>query len=198
MPIDNAQITRTAVRWLLNGTDEIVNVWWHRWVLTAPLDDTDAGTALTDWLEASYALVNGMMSSNVQHLDTQWTNVTTAYPFTPLPRNANLDGQDASDLLPSDTSALVVWRTGVQRKLGRKYLPTFVKTALSGGRWTAGTMTDLALFAAFVALDFVVDPTTTLQPGVRSTVGGAFSSFVSYTVSNVPSRQDRRKLGVGS
>lgn len=198
MPSDNGNILRVVPRWLWGGTEEVVNVWHLRVISTGAITDADMSTAVNEWLEAAYAIVNDRMSNYNVHYDTQITNLTVGYSFTPLAANTNLNGLDTTDILPSTDCPLVVWRTGVSRRLGRKYLPPTTKTQLASGRWVAGMMTDLNALGTFCELDYVVDPDLSLEPGVRSTLNASWSSFVSHKVSNVPSHVDRRKIGVGS
>lgn len=198
MPSANGNILRVGVRWLFNASDEQVNIWWLRLETGSPVADIDLSAGITEYLETQYGLVLSRVSSNVQHFDTTIRNMTVGYDLTPMGRDPNLDGQDGTDMLPSDDAALIVWRTGVSRRLGRKYLPTLTKAQLSGGRWTTAAMGDFASFAALAEDTFDTVGGFGLTPGVRASVGSAFSTFLSHIVSNVPSHQDRRKLGVGS
>jgi len=104
--------------------------------------------------------------------------------------------------LPTQTAALVTWKASVAPpNKTRKYLSGLVIGAMSGGYFTATTVNALGAWAQDVLdlganLTLGIGLATVQWSGDHTYVTGA-NIMTHYSVSNIPSTQRRRKIGVG-
>lgn len=198
MVVGNNNIIRVAIRWLVNAMDEIVNVWHLRVNFTSAITPDDLSDSIAAWATVQYAPVKPLIADNVVHYDITMYNETMNLSYTPHGVVSGLTGTNTNTMLPQDDSALIVWRTGVPRRLGRKYLPVFGVNTITEGLWNSTFVTTLNTFAGLAELTYDVDGNIALTPGVYVKSPTDFSEYISHVVSSVPSHQDRRKRGLGS
>lgn len=203
MPVGDTDI----VRCVLSGTtvhgDEFKNVftWKATKVSLGDWSDSDAGTFLTDAIEAVFAEVLDEIKSTVS-FDTvdlykwvapDWDYLTTKTPsITPI---------GAADVTPPGVAALMTAYTDLNKVFGRKFLYGFMETVMTGGVLTAGALTALAAAAGVYIASWqsgTMGPLDYFVPGVYSTKAIDFEPFNGIAVvKDALSYQRRRKQGVG-
>lgn len=197
MAITNNNILKVSPVWLLNGGDEQVNTWHIRVTGIAAQTQTEIRSDLVDYLEYLYADVINEMATAVVHNRVDILNVITGNPELPMGAIAALNGTDAVSPLPAQVAMLVFGRTGISRRIAKKYLPSFSEDSVDGGLVTSAAETRLSDMADKLSEQYTaangVQFTTgvwNLDAGYAAVIGGAYSI--------VPATQRRRKVGRGS
>jgi len=199
MPISNGDILRVALRWLVNGIDEQLNVHTFRVEdIGTTTGDEDFLTQLAAMLLSElYAEVTPQMADNIVGDVLGAFNLTDNEPLTPVAWNA--DGQaNTSDMHALQVTCLVFLNGATPRRQGRVYLPTFaVGSMLDNGTFEAATLADVLSFAAALVL-----PITDGDIEVRRVISNAGGTSVivpsNVGFSHAPRTQRRRTLSRGS
>jgi len=199
MAIETGDVIRTAIHWLINGTDEIVNVhpFYVNSLIGTPSDaeilDDIANTILGDFY---YAVLAGMSDNIAGHI-IDFFNLTKNETYSPL--DNPLDGTGAAaDTLSHQVTGLVCWNTGFPHRQGRCYLPPFTETGVDdNGFWTSGYLGSLTDFAEY-ALDVMTGDVCTVHRVVCHADGSSVLYPSAATVPTAPRTQRRRTIGRGS
>lgn len=114
----------------------------------------------------------------------------------------NEDGTNINTYLAHGDALLVKWFTEANRRQGRKYMFGLTEAAISDGLYTAGAVSNFALFAADFDANIVASGVT-LQYGTfnvddTSALYETFSPGIqTVQAENLPAYQRRRRPGTG-
>lgn len=202
MAVNDQDVLRVGVVWDDTVSGQVVNQYHIRVsVAVPPADDALVGDAIAQFLEEAYndtALVSAM-SNALTHVDVKLFNLTQNAPIPPLGSFAVLDGAGSAEQMPTGVAALVLLRTAVPRKVGKKYLPPFVVAAVDDGQWNAANMVILNDFADFIEAEFNYLATgISLNVVVANQLETVFSPVVRADAVRIPAYQRRRKRGRGA
>lgn len=202
----NGEVVRASVRWKTKDDQDIMNVWHYLYEGSGDTDDNVMDT-LDAGIEDIYDIIRSLMEGSLDPFDIKYDIVTLVggvetvvrnleiRPYTPtLPPNGS--GEE----VPNQVSCVVSWRTAHPRSFGRKFLPPFIVTTLTDGRFEAAAMTTIALIAG-EGLTVWTTTNGTLTPGILTIYDGGgdwFLPHVTYKVTDIPATQRRRRIGVGS
>lgn len=208
MTVTFADVVRVSAVWNIAGGSQCVNV-FH--VLAgAPgdvYDDEEFANACAFWLDAMYndSQVTNCMPNNVIADRVDFFNVTQGAAMPTLNGSTGLNGLLTTPMLPVGTAALVVGRTAVPRRVGRKFLPPFAtQMVVDDGSWNSDARNALTAFASVWKDEFVYENPSpeALNVTLRAVVGSeetlTFSPIMSAVGRSVPAYQRRRKPGIGS
>jgi len=183
------------------GAASVQNRFGIKVVDTAGANDTGILTAAVRFLETMYTQINAKVSTFVSYNDVTFWNGTTATPLPSQPWATLTAGSAGSDPLPSGVSGLVIFRTGVSKRFARKFLPPFAESTQVSTGFDAGTISDMADFAAAM-LSAYTDGTNSvqLQAVVPSYLGAGIyigTQLLSAVAYGEPAYQRRRRVGRG-
>lgn len=197
MTISVGDKLKASVVWRMDGADEQVNVYHLRFTqFPDPVTDDMVRIAIGNYFEDLYSEVLGDVVNNLVHNRVELWNETTNSPELPLPAISALNGQDSGVKLPYGTSMLIFGRTGVSRRIGRKFLPTYSTGAVTDGFWSSGAQTRAADFASKWAAPYEDDNNV----GIRAIVfknDASWSDILQGVVQPNPCYQRRRRAGRG-
>lgn len=156
MPLSAGDILEVAVVHTFQDINECINVLHFQvGVLedpSLPAIDED----LKEFLGDTYALINDLMSVDVDIVELRYRNLTDDGPTRYVPWTGSYTGgTSGGDSLPPGTSALVLWRTGTKKVTGRTYLPPFVESTQTAGIWSSGAMGAIGAFATELSSHWV-------------------------------------------
>lgn len=189
-------VYRASVRWLLNGSDEQVNVWHFQVVGGIPGSDA---AQLAEFEEALVTLYGGTIACMVDdlvHQDVNLFDETIDAPMVGIGAITDLNGTESGDPLPAGVSAFIYAKTNRSRTIGRKFLPVFSETLTTGGVWGSTVLTELPLMGNRWRLGIVTSGDMEVQFGVYGDVGG-WRVPISTHYSLQPAYQRRRRIGSG-
>lgn len=202
MAVNDQDIVRASVVWTHNIYGAMVNTYHLRVdVAVPPADDALVGDAIAAYMEELYDVtgVTSQMHAGNIHSDIQLFNVTQSAPMVPLGAFVVLNGGSSSQPLSAGTAALILARTAVPRKVGKKYLPVFSVGPLLNGVWDSGSMAQMNDFADFWEAPFAYLLTgITLQAVVANAAETVFTPIVAANPTPDPAYQRRRKRGRGA
>ena len=140
-------VLRVALEWLVDGSDQQVNV-QHVVLDSVTPGDTDSdimADIAAGFLASVYDEVLTFITDKAIGQLMTGQNLTQATILPPTPNN--IDGTNAGEILPLPVTALVFYPTTISRVQGRTYLPTFTEDALTDSvNWLAATVTALTAF----------------------------------------------------
>ena len=200
MTVENLDIIRTVMRYVVPGASAVLNVFTHRFQGTTATDsdvlDAVAAWALDEWGDTWANIASNLVNLSDVHCQVVDLDGTVVRDLGIA--IVDRDGDVAADVLPAAVSAYIQLATGFPAVIGRKYVPGIDEGATTGGVLTAGAATQLAL----LLLDYLapINPAGggDMFPGVVSSKEAGFKSFISGGLFNVvPAYQRRRKQGVG-
>lgn len=201
MANNNLDVINIAVHWRNSNAGDILNVYDVRLEgVSGTLSDAAVQSGVEEWLTSLYVdsdLVDAMADSN-SHRAFYLYNITQGVPMLDGGRVAALDGNGSGADLPVGVAALVVARTAITRRIGRKYLPPFTVAQLASSEWTSGTMSILASYANQLPVNYITTGGWEIRYVVGHRVGQVYSDVVQAVARNVPAYQRRRKPGIGS
>jgi hypothetical protein len=161
------------------------------------LDDDTVIDEIEARLDSAYNGLESTMHQDLQQVDMLLFNVSTKEPIGVGTWATFSGGEKATDPLPPQDSALVLFNTKSNKSQGRKYLGVFSEDATtSGGRVSGNLLTDLATWAAVLIAPWIVG-TGSLEFGNWSEDKQRFAEWVSVTIHDVWRTQRRRQFGVG-
>lgn len=201
MAVSEGDIIKVAIKWRHSQAGDQVNT-YHLGVsdvITGTNEETLA--AVTAWALEMYDDngVTAYMSNMVTHDDISVFNLESGgFPIGHTGRVSGLDGSGAPAALPSVVAALMVLRTAVSGRVGRKYLPTMTEDANALGQVDDPAFTVLEAMAADLAAPYTLYPDMTLSVLVGGGVVPTFSTVIQAQPRREWARIGTRKAGRGS
>ena len=179
-------------------SDDIQNVFHLKLINISTATQLQLRTDIAEYLEDIWGTLVGLMHTSITFDEIQLFNVTQNTPEPTVNWPTLVAGSASGDPLADGVAALTLGRTGVSKRIGKKYFALFTEGALTLGLWTATTVTALTTAAADWIAPFTGISTATWDPGVFTRLTSAFTAFIEAVVSDIPAYQRRRKRGVGS
>lgn len=174
-----------------------MNVFDFRVTGTGTVDDSDMMTDFEAFMSDAYAELTGIMSNQAAPVEIRGYNVSQDVPLPTVPWTTWTGPGSATSILPHGVCGFVLFRTGVSKLLGRKFLPFFSEDRVNNGVWDATAMVAMVAWAIEIMASEVGAATGfTIEYRVRSKLN-AMHPPVSATVANLPGYQRRRKPGRG-
>jgi len=182
----------------LRGPDgqTIQNVFHFAKVSGADTDDLDAMEDFAEILDELYVSLEDFFPDTVTADEISFFDVTNHVPLPSLGWPTFTGGAVAVEAEPPACSALVVFRTGQSRRLGRKFFGPLQDGATTGGELEAGSLVQLASAAGALLGLLSGESGHTYYAGIVSTLGGFFR-FIEAVARPIIAYQRRRKQGVG-
>lgn len=197
MALGNGDIVRVGAVFEDGLGSEMVNV-FHVALTTVAADQAQIRDDIVEWLEDLYGAVLNRISDTIDTKRIELYNVSEDLPEIDLDWVGGLTFGGSGDPVASGVCALVIGRTAVKRKVGRKFLPPFANALLNSGRWTTLTIADMNTFGSRWLDSFVATNGTTITGGVFGVDTGIFSTIVQAVGTPIPAYQRRRREGRGS
>ncbi len=197
MAVVVGDVVRITARMLLDGSNDIVNV--YHFVVDANItaDDTAFMVDVAQELDDLYILINDRVSDRVSYSSVQGFNVTQNVLLPDTEWDTLVAGSDATEMMPEMVTGCVFHRTVAPRVRATKFLPPVGEQSNDGGALQALYKTLVESFGAALITGLITG-NIDLQYIAFNTVASTFNRVVS---SQVPARfrtQRRRRLGVGS
>lgn len=198
MPFFPANIAVVTAKLVQTGNDQDVQNTYVISSFSGPTDDASAIADISEWLEAIYTPIQGQISTLVAFSAININNISRSEVTGDLSWPNLVAGTNAGDILPSGVAALCLQRTGVSRRVGRKYYGVFTEAALAAGQWVSGTINDLGAAIAVASDPYVGANGVGFVPYVYDRTLGTLREVTSTAVSFEPAYQRRRRRGSGS
>lgn len=199
MAIEVNDILRVALRWLVDGTDEQVNVHTFRVTdLGDTIDDTDFLETLALMLDAElYAEVTDHIANNVLGDIMGVFNLTKNEPYAPVLWAA--DGVNSGgDNNAWQTTALIYLNGATPRRQARTYLPVMPITVMNDdGNFDPALFDDLLAFTTAL-LSAISDGNINVRRVISNAAGTSVITPTSGGFPAAPRTQRRRTKGRGS
>lgn len=191
---------RVAARNLFLGIDEQVNVYHFLILDEAAVPSNSLLLAdVAEHLTNAYVHIDELMPNNLEAQDITVYDVTGDAPVGVTNWAAPyVGGGSSGEGLPPGVSAIVLWRTGVKRVVGKTFLPTFIETTQNAGGLLSGALTDITDFAAEMQDNAPHTNGYAFQLVIRSRASGSNRAITSAAPALKLGYQRRRKAGVGS
>jgi hypothetical protein len=192
----NDVVKATVKMNLFNGQSAVQNVFQFR-LNTSSVTDTGARADLVEKLETFYGELEVVLSEHLTFEEVDFFNLTTGQPMGATEFDVLATGANVGDVLPGGVAGLIVFRTGISRVLGRKYIGGFTEGNSSDGAVDSGALAALADAGGFMLGSFVgISTGGTWLPGVISTAG-PFWAYQEAIIRNIWAYQRRRRPGAG-
>lgn len=199
MAFADNDVIRVSCRMLLDGVDDVVNV-YHIKVFdngTGTLDDQLA--EVRTWFGEAYAFLDGLFPNNLLPNVLDIYNVTQDVPYGQHTWIGGFTGGTATgSLMPPQDAQLVLWTTAVKRLQGKTYLGPYTVSSMGDGLWNSGTVTAVANYASHLMDNRAGENAEAFLFGVYSKTTGTFAVPTGRRISQQPATQRRRKRGRGS
>lgn len=200
MAVSTGDILRIAARQETDGVDDSINV-MHFEVFTPPTGGSDASALedLADHFGLAWQLIAGLYPNYVNPVDLQVYNITDDAPTGVIAWAGGYDGgTSGGESLPHQDAAMVLWSTGVKRRIGRTYLGPLAESAQANSRLVAGTITAIENWTAYIRESVDAPNGGDYRLVIWSRQAGARSVPTAVRVAPIVAHQQRRKPGRGS
>lgn len=175
----------------------IENVYHVRITSAGPIDDTDLQDAAAEFLEDIYTEINSRISDEQLYNSINIFNYTNQQVFGSISWPSLTAGLNTGDLLAPGVSALAIGRTGVSRRVGRKYFGVFTEDSITDGFFSAATIVDIADAAEIAYGPYTATNGVEFEGGVYDRVNIIFRTILDVTATGNPAYQRRRRQGTG-
>ena len=197
MSVENQDIVRVTCKFLLLGED-VQNVFHIQNQGAGSVDDGSAHVLIMLRREDGYNELVPLLSENFIFETFETFNITQDKPMQETNWIELVDGDKIDQVLPKQTSALMLFPTGSARSQGRKYIGGFTEDSNA-----VGAVPSPALVTALTAcLDAWLEPwivgTGTFNFGNYRKEPLRFAEWLSGFAREVWRTQRRRATGVGS
>lgn len=192
-PLD---IIRVICKMALAG-QEILNV--YHTVSTGAHSDEDAVTDVLVAIDTVYDLIDGSMVNDLTFESVTLLNVTGGYDLGEYDWfSMTAGGETSAEYLPTGVAALITLPTAQLRTRGRKFFAGMGEGSQADSLWSGALVTVLTAVGTALSETYLGDASG--DPYSWGVVDGAgqFWPHQSAIISNIPSYQRRRKVGVGS
>lgn len=199
MAIANNNIMRAAARQLIDGRDEVVNVF--HFIVREVGTNSDQGVLdeIAARLSNAYVEIDQLCPNNLQPNVIDVFNISQDVPYGQIPWEGAYTGGTASgNMNASGVSCLVLWTTNVKRVQGRTYLPPFVLTEMSDGVWGSGVVTAVSNWCTAMRDEISLVDDTQLGLIIWSDGAGLARNISGRRIVTIPAYQRRRRFGRGS
>jgi len=192
-------ILRVACEWLIDGTDQIVNVHTlHLLDLGGATSDAELmdmiGVALADEL---YDTILSTMADNITSTLIRAIDLSVGGVLPPAEWSADGTGS-ASEVLPHQVTGLVFLNGSQPRRQGRTYLPPLKEDdSTDTGLWSLAAYNAMLNFAATL-LDPIGTVDVQFERVISNAAGSSWFLPTQAGVSASPRTQRRRTLGRGA
>lgn len=197
MAVDPGDRLRITAVLEYTGGSQAMNVF--DLLVGGPNTQTDQATmdSIQVWMGDVYEAATDAISGLVAGLELRGFNETANAPLPVTMWTSFNGGSAGGELLPFGCAGLLLFRTGQNRVLGRKFVPGLTEANVAAGVLSTGAINALALFAAELAVGYT-DPVTdqTFSYGVKNKVN-SFIPIIGVTIRAEVAYQRRRKRGVG-
>lgn len=199
MPITEGDVIRVSAQWKDQFLSDVVNVFYVQVSAVVDADDFAWEGMIRDWVETMYleilphvapSLVTNLIS--MFHETDNRPLSSGSWPSITAGTSSN------TEVLPAGVAGLLVGRTGVSRRVAKKYLPPFTEGSLVVGRMGSGALAAMNSMAD----EWVAGESSllvgTFVPGVFAPGAPGFAQITSAYASPEPAYQRRRRPGRGS
>ena len=197
MTVNAGDVLEVAARCEANGVEDVINVF--QWINTtgSSLTDAQAVADIRAHLDTIYgALVIGQVDTFI-YRDINFRNVTQGIIMGTFPWPTLTAGLSATNQIPPGVALVINFATSVPRVILRKYLGGWPVSVIDNdGTFNAAIMVSAAAWALALTAG-IVGPNGTWSYGYLSPKTSNFEIPVSYSVTDIPGYQRRRKQGRG-
>lgn len=193
-------IYRVAVRMYGTANQDFINVYHVQLGTYVTGDDEDVAlelvTDITDAYQDWEPSISPLQLSN----DISIVNLTTSAVLGTWEWTTTFQGTGSGDPVPPQSSVFCYMRTGVSRRIGRKFMGVTTESLQSNGLAAAAIYTSATAFLAKMIADFVGGTTgNTYQYGIyNDEKSPTFLQFLEGVVVGRLMTQKRRRPTVGS
>jgi len=199
MAIANNNIMRVAARQLLDGRDEVVNVF--HFIVREVGTNSDQGVLdeIAARLSNAWVEIDQLLPNNLTPNILDIYNVSQDVPYGQTPWEGAYTGGTASGSMnASGVAFLVIWNTNVKRVQGRTYLGPYTQATMADGVWGSGTISETANWVTAMRDEAPLVDDTVLGLIIWSAGAGLARNISGRRLSSIPAYQRRRRVGRGS
>lgn len=161
-------------------------------------NDQDFMSDMADWLDTAYQELVGDLHPGLLFQTVDGFNVSAKEPLPSLPWPSLHGGTSGGDLMATGVALVTLFHTLKSRVIGRKFIGGLTETALVGGNWASGVVSNAVSWTLLIA----AGPTMTTWGGTVSFVIydklGVPRLPIRFVANGTPAYQRRRRAGVGS
>lgn len=195
----SGDVIRCAARQLVNGTDELVNVFHFQ--VTAAGAGGDAGilAEVAKFLSVAYDQMDGSIANNVNPNVIDVYNMSQDYPLGSTAWTADYaGGTNSTSMNANGLALLILWRTATKRVQGKTYIGGTTVGSLDEGFFAGSILLNAADFIAEMEDDSPRVDDVSLRHIVYSADAHTIHAITNTRVVANPAYQRRRRLGRGS
>lgn len=146
------------------------------------------------FLDDAYDFFAGVLANDVTFSEIRFFNETQDREMASSSWPNQTVGGSAGTRLPQANAALVYFRTGYPRVLGKKYIGSLTATSITDSLWNAPLVAALAsAFAPFIGPFLGPANASTLLAGIN-TLNHGFAAFTEVVATDNPVVQRRRRF----
>lgn len=198
MSVAVGDIVRIAAVFQWAVQDIFTNIYHFQVAKNDTVDDTQFMQRIAAMMDTAYINVNPDVSNSVNYVNVEGINITQDVLLPPTAWPTLTIGGSANQALPTQTTALVYYRTLRPRTRAAQYMPPYVESVNdTGGVLVAAAVANLqALGDAWVA--GIADVLVEVTLGAYNKPLNRFTPVQLAVVAGRFRTQRRRRIGVGS
>jgi len=199
MTTQQYDVIEAAARMEYNAVEDVVNVFQFQQYTPTPVTDANTIQDIQDILDTIYGFLTGIITVIQVARDIRITNKTQNYVLGTVSWGSVTGGTATGDALPPGVAGLINFRTTTAKVNPRKYIGGLTEANCAAtGLLTVAATTALDNAGAWLAAGGIIATYGSYYYGYFSPKTSNFEVAASYSVTNVPAYQRRRKQGRGS
>jgi hypothetical protein len=193
-------VFRVAVRMIGPSSQDIINVWHCKLISLTSGIDADVVADIVSEISTNYQDLEAAIPNTQTGQEISVQNVTTGQVFGAQAFSPAMNGALTGDTVPATSSSYCYFRTGVPRRVGKKFWGIVTEGHQNNGVVTSTITTALATLAAnFIGAWTGGTTGNGYNWGTyNSNLAETFAPFIEAVVAAVQHTQRRRRLGIGS
>ena len=196
MALLNGEVARVTASFLYKGSDVIQNT-WHLVKVSGANANSDIALAAREHMTVIYNAMQSIISEEMTYDYVDVFLLPTAEALGQFAWITLTVGGATGDVTAPGVSLLSLARTGISRRVGKKYFGAMSESAITDGVWTGAAVTAVAAAALLAYQTFTASNSVALRAIVWDRVNAVARDAETLVVDNIPAYQRRRRQGVG-
>lgn len=197
MALLNGEIARVTALLNFQSSDDVQNT-WHLIKVSGANSDTAVTLACQEFMELLYNIIVGRLGLSLTFDAIDIFFIPGSQALGQFPWLSLVAGTDAASVQPPGVALLTLARTGVSKRIGKKFLGVSTEGQMTSGLWNSAFVLDALALTLAAYTNFTASNGVTLRAVVYDRLLKVARDGVAFLAEPNPAYQRRRKVGTGS
>jgi len=193
----NGQIARVTPMMTFGASDDVQNT-WHLIKVSGANNDSAVALAIQEYMELIYNIINPRIATAITYDAIDIFFISGSQALGQFPWLTLVNGLDAAETVAPGVCMLSLARTGISKRIGKKFFGVSTEAQMFGGSWAAAIVLDILAATLAGYTNFTASNGVTLRGIVYDRLTTIARDGIAFLAEPNPAYQRRRKVGSGS